>query len=293
MKTILALISITFCIQTSASVAQFSSLTSSLQSRYLIKVNHLNDVARKVRLATPSLLQRWGVLGKGVEAHYNAYLNLVVIRKEYVTNGRVYDFNDFKRLNKPYHFSTFGSTVFHELTHADMDVFIEESNSSFAYFLKGDLKKWFKKNHRRFNAKIAVHETLGYTADGIVEVLDNDISTLLLNFGYDFYRGKCFKKSALLRIYERRNLKEGIKFSSDDVRPYSERMFPHSIWVKGKDINLRSPRMPDNYRKFIFSYFQRSYELASSKSEYAKKMNDSKYLNIIKRCYTDAGIELE
>jgi len=290
MRILLLIISLTYSMHSLSRVEQFSALSLSLKERYLIKPNHLFDVARKVRLATPSLLQQWGVLGNEIEASYNAFLNLVVIKKEYVTNGRVYDFNDFKRMNKPYHFSVFGGTVIHELTHADMDVFIEESNSSFSYFLRREFRKWFKKNHRRFNSKISVHETLGYTADGIVEVLDDDISSLLLNLGYDFYRNRCFKKSALLRIFERRNLKEGIKFSSDDVRPYYDRMFPQSIYVKGKVIDLTNPKVPTNYKKYIFNYFQKSYDLSRSKSDYAKKLNNSNYLTIIKKCYSDAGI---
>ena len=74
---------ILFITLTSAAMArvdQFSDFNRSLKNLYLMDVSHLESIADNVRLATPSLLQEWGVLGNEVEAHYNDYLNLAAIK---------------------------------------------------------------------------------------------------------------------------------------------------------------------------------------------------------------------
>lgn len=90
------------------------------------------------------------MLGNEVEAHYNEYLNLVVIKKEYVTNGRIKNYQDFRAQREGYSFSVFASTAFHEMTHADFDIFIEENDSDFHLFIDYPLKSWVKKNFSSF-----------------------------------------------------------------------------------------------------------------------------------------------
>lgn len=156
--------------------------------------SHLEAIEDNVRLATPSLLQQWGVIGAGAEAHYNDYLNLVVVDKDKVINGAVKSYFDFKRDKESYRFSTFASTLFHELTHADYDVFIEERDTNFRFLLNTMLKNWVKKNVKDHSNKIVRHEILGYTADGIIQVLDADIDKVLFHYGYVFSQDRCLKR---------------------------------------------------------------------------------------------------
>ena len=280
---------ILFITLTSAAMArvdQFSDFNRSLKNLYLMDVSHLESIADNVRLATPSLLQEWGVLGNEVEAHYNDYLNLVVIKKEYVTNGRVKNFQDFRDQKEAYSFSVFASTAFHEMTHADFDIFIEENDSDFHLFIDYTLKSWVKKNFKSFSSKITMHEILGYTASEIIMMLENDLTNTMTTYGYNFHASKCFSENALKNIAKKLNLEKDFKFENKgENSKYYLKSSPWSVYVKGKEVDLLKTPLPKSYKYTIYEYFRKTYKLPKDTNEFIQKLNNSKHLERVQQCY--------
>lgn len=250
--------------------------------------SHLEAIEDNVRLATPSLLQQWGIIGAAAEAHYNDYLNLVVVDKDKVNNGAVKSYFDFKRDNEGYVFPTFASTLFHELAHADYDVFIEERDTPFRFLLNKMLKDWVKKNVSGHSNKIVRHEILGYTADGIVQVLDMDIDKVLFHYGYVFSQDRCMKKTSLIKKAKQLKLEPGFYLKNHwDKTNYAERVSPPTVFVKGKDVNLEDLNFPRVFKSGIFNYFRKTYKLPRSRDELVKKLNQSHWLKKVRRCYDE------
>lgn len=269
-----------------AGVDQFSGFNFSMKHRYLIDVSHLEDIQDNVRLATPSLLQQWGVIGAGAEAHYNEFLNLVVVDKDKVQDGAVKNYFDFKREKQGIHFVTFASTLFHELAHADYDVFIEESDSNFRFLLNTMLKNWVKKNIKGHSNKIVRHEILGYSADGVIQLLDSEFDRVLFKYGYVFAQDRCMNRSYLEKAAKTLGLERGFEFKNlwDDVK-YYEKISPGTIWVKGEDVDLAN--LPKVFKIGIFNYFKETYKLPANRNELVKKLNQSHFLRKVQNCYED------
>lgn len=277
-----------FISTTQARVDQFIGFNFSMSHRYLIDTSHLEAIEDNVRLATPSLLQEWGVIGASAEAHYNDYLNLVVVDKDKVKNGAVKSYFDFKSDKEGYIFTTFASTLFHELAHADYDVFIEEEDTSFRFLLNTMLKNWVKRNVKGHSNKIVRHEILGYTADGIIQVLDMDIDKVLFHYGYVFSQDRCMKKSSLVKKAKLLQLERGFKLVNHwDKTDYAERVSPLTVFVKGEDVDLESLNFPRVFKSGIFNYFQKTYKLPRNRDELVKKLNQSHWLKKVRRCYEE------
>jgi len=269
-----------------AGVDQFTGFNFSMKQRYLIDVSHLEAIEDNVRLATPSLLQQWGVIGAGAEAHYNEFLNLVVVDKDKVQDGAVKNYYDFVREKRGIHFGTFASTMFHELAHADYDVFIEESDSNLKFLLNTMLKNWVKKNIKGHSNKIVRHEILGYSAGGVVELLDAEFDRVLFRYGYVFAQDRCMNRPYLEKAAKNLKLERGFQFENhwDEVK-YYEKISPGTIWVKGKDVDLAN--LPKVYKIGIFNYFKETYKLPANRNELVKKLNQSHFLRKVQNCYNE------
>ncbi|MBT7609920.1 MAG: hypothetical protein HN576_09190 [Bacteriovoracaceae bacterium] len=271
-----------------AKIEQFTNLNHSLKSRYLIKTSHLENIENHVSLASPSLLQQWEIIGGGVEAHYNEYLNLLVIDKDKIINGQVKSYYEFKKEEKEYSFSTFASTLFHELAHADYDIFIEESDSNIRFLLNHMLKRWVARNIKGYSNRIVRHEILGYSAGGVIELLDYEISNVLFKYGYVFSQDKCMSKSFLKKTAKNLNLRRDFVLENhrEDI-DYAEKITPSTIWVKGKEINIDAYKLPKIYKYGIFNYFKTTYQIPSNRSELIEKINESHFIEKVRKCYAD------
>ena len=291
MQSIKQMILISFLILSSkvfAGVEQFQGFNFSLKHRYLIDTSHLEAVEDNIRLATPSLLQQWGVIGAAAEAHYNEFLNLVVVDKDKVQDGTVKSYFDFVREKRGIHFSIFASTMFHELAHADYDVFIEESDSNFKFLLNTQLKKWVKENIKGHSNKIVRHEILGYSADGVIQLLDSEFSRVLFKYGYIFSQDRCMDKSHLERIAKTLGLEKGFEFKNYwGEKNYAEKISPHTIWVKGEAIDLGALNLPKIYKYGIFNYFKKTYQIPANRDLLINKLNKSHFRRIIHNCYDE------
>jgi hypothetical protein len=271
-----------------AGVEQFRGFNFSLKHRYLIDVSHLEAVEDNVRLATPSLLQQWGVIGAAAEAHYNEYLNLVVVDKDKVQDGAVKNYFDFVREKQGIHFATFASTMFHELAHADYDVFIEESDSNFKFLLNTMIKNWVKKNVKGHSNKIVRHEILGYSADGVIQLLDSEFDKVLFKYGYVFAQDKCMNKPYLEKTAKTLGLERGFEFKNHwGEEDYADRISPDYIWVKGIDVDLGALNFPKIYKRGIFNYFKTTYKLPANRAEMINKLNLSHFLRKVQNCYDE------
>ncbi len=251
-------------------------------------VSHLEAIQDNVRLATPSLLQQWGVIGAEAEAHYNDYLNLVVVAKDKVQDGVVKNYFDFKREKQEHQFSTFASTMFHELAHADYDVFIEETDSNFRFLLNTMLKNWVKENVKGHSNKIVRHEILGYSADGVIQLLDTEFDRVLFKYGYVFSQDRCMNKKSLEKTAKALGLERGFQFQNHwENDDFSQRISPDYVWVKGEDVALIELGFPKVFKRGIFNYFKNTYKIPANRDELINKLNNSHFLRKVQNCYDE------
>ncbi len=209
-------------------------------------------------------------------ATYNDKLNVISINRKLFFAGSLKDTSEMNSADI--------ATVFHEIGHAELDVFIEEKNSSLdasimSYF-HSTLKAWYQRYFPNFSPKGLLQEHFGYYRSSLIEFFSNEINELYLNNGFNRYRGSCFLTPVL-----RKKLTEGITL--EDFRKifivtqnpvfYRKVVGPDYIYLKGKDIYLKEAKIPQAPAEMIellfWSYHQEHYGFPSNQIDLVRRMN--------------------
>lgn len=182
--------------------------------------------------------------------------------------------------NQSYHLST----IFHELGHAEMDVFVEEEreaeDSMLMHHYKTKLKPFYKNHFGKFNSFVVFHEHFGYYRGELIDFMENEIFNVLLNNGFNRMKNSCYLNPLL-----RKKLADGIgleEFKQFFVIASQEELYRHQInpqylWVKGKDIHLYGPQsakliIPETHQLF-WTYHQSLYHFPINQKDLVKRMN--------------------
>lgn len=285
MKTIFkrAILCSAYLLSTSSAFAKVDALPffESVQKRLLINTSHLSDITPHIFFAKPSLLQRWGVINRDAEALYNAFINTIILNddlyKKDSRGQRLTTYEDFPA-SQYYSFTPRVSTVFHELSHADFDVFVEEDKTSDIYrAVMKDLYQWVRQNRSGTSPKDVAQETFGYLAGNIIMVLSTEIQNTMIAHGINLAQSRCFnerylKKWASKNHYDR----DGIRYVSlFNNKSYRNRFFPDYIFIRGKDVDIR--QVPQGIKDSIINYFVRTYEVPTNPEELAAALEKSRY----------------
>lgn len=259
-----------FSITTHAS--KFTHFSNQLEKRLLIDLSHLELVEDRIKIRKPNALERWWMNKSGAEATYNDKTNVVVLREKNFRNNRIVARNDFSG-NQKYTFIVLASTIFHEMAHADYDTVIRSEDHSIKNVL-WNIGRWFKSN-TRFNSKIGAHEFFGYTAGDILIGIDSEVSDLLLQHRIHPQTLECFGRSGEFDEFKLRSEKDFIKSFT-----------PGYVFIKGKSVDLEKLKFPYLYRKQVYSYFSKRYNFPENRKELVDILNNSKYLDILRKCNT-------
>lgn len=276
-------------LSTGAMASKLSMFNSSVKTFMLLDFSHLNDVERSITIRAPRLYEKWLMDKTMAQATYNDILNTIVLHDEnFVDEGHVKRVKSFYDLSgqKRYSFISNAATIFHELSHADYDVNVEENQGPWRDFFKKELTPWLARNISFSKAKDLNHELFGYTAGDSLFGLQSEISDLLFAHGFNYIENKCFGPTYLKKLYERLGRPSVIEFKEveNDIS-YAEKFVPRYIYVRGVDFDLDKAKMPSELKDTLYEYFVETYSFPRTKNDLIQKLNDSHYLAKVQKCF--------
>lgn len=242
---------------------------------FLRKIERPYILEQHVRVAEFKKLDE--ILSPDAAATYNDKLNVIKINKKLIFAGSI---KDPMEINN----SAEVGTIFHEIGHAELDVFIEEevdqSDISIMSYFNSNLKNFYRSHFPGFSPLGLLHEHFGYYRGDLIDFFSNEISDLYMNNGFNKFRGTCFLNPLL-----RKKLSEGI--SREEFRSifvissapdfYRKKISPDYIYLKGKDVHLKAPGIPQGPVKMIellfWSYHQDHYGFPINQIDLVKRMN--------------------
>lgn len=270
--------------------SKVATYAQSLEQYLMLDTQHFKNIIPSINVKRPSAFQRWQMEKTGAEATYNDITNTIILKDDYfsgtATNYRVIGVNDLKDSEK-FRYFLFASTTFHELSHADFDVTIENSSKEIKTLLEQKIKPWFSSKFPSFNSKIATHELFGYTAGDGVFQLYQKISDVMMNHGIKYPTMECFSPGALTKIAARLGLQDNLEFKMlGQNQEFYSLIVPDVVYVKGKDINIKTANFPDAYKRGVYNYFVETYNFPVDQEELINNLNNNEmFQNTLKKCY--------
>lgn len=267
-----------------AAEIQFKGYLDSLSKRLLIDVEHLREISHNINLKKFGL---WS--SRNAEATYTPFFDTLSLKESYLirlSRGyRVRKFDEFEvvGLNS---FFVKSSTIFHEMSHGDYEVYIKGRRHLPIYAtLNEKLPRWFDQEYSKINTKTATHELLGYMASDIISILTDRIQTILTNHGVFFDRKRCFSEAGLQKIADRLNLsRDNLKFQNIMEEDFTTKYVPKTLFINGKSYDLK--KLPQYLKKELLDYFIQTYDLPRTMKELVVKLNESNlYSTKLRNCY--------
>ncbi len=276
-------------LSTGAFASKLAMFNSSVKTFLLLDFSHLLEVEKEITIRAPRLYEKWMMDKTMAQATYNDILNTIVLHDDnFIFDGvekRVKSFYDFKSQQR-FSFISNASTIFHELSHADYDVSVEETPGPWRDFFTKELTPWLRKNVNYQKAKDLNHELFGYTAGDSLFGIQSEISDILFVHGYNYIAGKCLSEKLLRKAYERMGRPREVVFTEDENdSSYADKFVPRYIFVRGKDYDLEKANFPRAYKVRLYDYFVQKYAFPSSKNDLIYKLNQSHFLDKIQKCF--------
>lgn len=226
-----------------ASVASADSLHHSeafLESLYRqsrIEAPRIGLSALKTFLAHPSYLDRWGITASDAAAQYNDWTNTLVLKPEMtIQDGSSVRIRTLREIHQSV--GTFASVtagvIFHELSHAEYDLFVEEGAEAYDRELMNVLEVEVKKiasdnGLGPLRSRALASEIFAYYREDLIGLILSDTNEIKLASGLNPDTNDCVPRTK--RPEEARN------FSPTHV-PYYVRSKIKIAFVTGKDVNL-------------------------------------------------------
>lgn len=266
-----------------------SMFNSSVKTFLLLDFSHLLEVEKEITIRSPRLYEKWLMEKTMAQATYNDILNTIVLHDDnFIFDGiqkRVKSFYDFKSQQR-FTFISNASTIFHELSHADYDVSVEETPGQWRDFFTKELTPWLRQNVNYQKGKDLNHELFGYTAGDSLFGIQSEISDILFAHGYNYIEGKCLSEKLLRKAYERMGSPVEVVFTEfQNDFFYAEKFVPRYIFVRGKDYDLEKANFPRLYKMRLYDYFVEKYSFPRSKNDLVYKLNQSHFLDKVQKCF--------
>ncbi|MBT3785670.1 hypothetical protein HOF92_11890 [bacterium] len=292
----------------SASTRWMVDFNESLSRNLWLKSSREYSGKRRFFLAHPSLAKRWGLINSSAEATYNGFLNTIEIKEESTIKEpgqrtRLKTIEELKK-EKPYVWSVGVATIFHEIGHAEFDIFVENEvtaeDEALWHLVKTKIRPWFKKNHPRSNASVAVSELFAYFRTDVIETFNEDIQSVFIENGINHFKERCFKPrrfKALAPTMTEEEFSHFLGFDSDPKLdlPYRERIDPGTVYVSGKSLHLHKAKQPfkKEWLHAIWDHFAAFHNPPASKRELIKRMDEGHPLkDLLVGCRGDLYHEL-
>lgn len=285
-------------VTSTAFAGSFDQFLHGLQKDYFFtKKERGIELANHVRVSKFGPLDR--VLSPDAIATYNGNLNTIKLDENLLEKvGNETQVRDARLIRGNDHSGTHHlSTIFHEMGHAEMDVFVEnrrEPHDEMVFSLYNNtLKAFYKANFPRFNANTIFQEHFGYYRGDLIDFYTNEITTVMINNGFNKYSRSCFITGEM-----KKKLAEGVPleafkqfFTVGEIVPYSTKVATRYVFVKGKDIDLMAAPNGEAVLKqthhIFWLYHQKVYDFPVSQADLVMRMNaGSEYKKTLEECRT-------
>jgi hypothetical protein len=225
-----------FVLTPQLAAADASNFLWSIEREFFLNSPRLQQVAMKVRIAQPSALQRWGWVGADAAAHYNDWINTLIVPSELTET-----LHDASFALKPWSQlrAELGSvatvrsgTLFHELAHAEWDLYVEQAATAEDRELLGVFKTQLPSFHAQlglWTRRLLASELYAYYRGDLLAAIAQDRIEIEMSSGLDD-RGTCRGQRPEARV---RDLYENIS-------SYLDRAMPQFVYVQGKEVNLEA-----------------------------------------------------
>jgi hypothetical protein len=268
---------------------------NSFKDDYLFtKTARAQELPNHVRITPFNWIQRR--MSPDAIATYNDKLNVISLNSELLTKSQgKYVIKSTRAIEGNGNASAKISTIFHEMGHAEMDVFIENEreavDSDINQYFKHVLKDFYKTHFKAFNPKHLFHEHFGYYRSDLVDRMDIEIEDLYLNNGFNRYQNRCFLNPVLRKLLEDGiSLEDFKKFMLlTENKQFSKHIGPEYIYVKGKDVHLKAKNIPQQVinttQQLFWQYHKHFYDFPSNSQELVDRMNKkSRFKDALSKC---------
>lgn len=273
----------------------FKSFKSEL---HLLKIDRGVELDHHIRIKKFSALDK--ILSPDASATYNGNLNLVKLEENLLSKkGNSYSIKSAREILGPkYMGSTALVTIFHELGHAEMDIFVENQRSVNDIILlqqyKTKLVDLFRRNFSG-NPWTIFHEYFAYYRTDLMELIIGEKQDIYFSNGFVPENGRCHLTKHLKEMLANKvSLEEFSKFHAlDPAKNYMRKTSPRYIFVKGKDFDLsklsiNDQKIIDETNKMFWMYHYEEYGFPLSQKIMVERMNRNDLkLESLKKCRKD------
>ena len=245
---------------------------------YFMKTDRVRELDHEIRVQELGLLGQW--TSPDAIATYNDILNTISLNKNHLNGNVIKPVSEI--LGKNIDYSKI-STIFHEMGHAEMDVFIENSvtpeDEMINLHYVGVMKDFYRDHFPGFSPHMVFQEHFGYYRGELIEFFAGEISTVLMNNGYNRFKNSCYLTPQLRKkLSDGTTLEEFRKVMLDSEGDfYRNQVGPRFIFVKGKDLDLSSvpKREIQLTHQLFWSYHQTFYGFPINRKDLVNRMNSS------------------
>lgn len=277
-----------------AQASSFSSFYQGLKNAF-----YLNTVERGIETSNHVRLTKFGKIGRifspDASATYNDKTNTISLDETLlaIKDGKRQAVDARIILTPNYSGFSTVATIFHELGHAEVDIFIENEKKltdlTLKHFYKTKLRPLYRKYFKGTNPWTVFHEHFAYYRTDLVETLSLDIMDLIMENGWHTQRGTCYLTPKLKKMLaDGTSLEEFLTIETSKKRDYKS-VTPGYIFVRGKDLNLAQVTGSDaevlkEAHAHFWNYHQEFYGFPKNITDIAAKMNKDPKFNKLKQC---------
>ncbi len=261
------------------------------QEYFFTKSQRAMELNQKVRVQELGPLGR--VMSPDAVATYNGNLNIISLNKIHMRGNVI---KSAQEIMGPLGDYSKISTIFHEMGHAEMDVFIEnqttERDMVVKYHYDKNLKAFYKTHFPKFNPKTVFHEHFGYYRAELIEFLSGQMNDLLMTNGYNKFKKSCFLTAPLRKMLaENVSLEDFQKLfvPAGEDEFFRKKIGPRFIFVRGKDLDLGSvPQgMVRQTHDLFWAYHQEFYGFPMNRKDLVSRMNaEGSFMKDLSACRT-------
>lgn len=268
-----------------------SAYLQSLFARTGTEAPRLAMAASQTHIAHPSLLQRWGVIGATAAAAYNDWTNTLLLQPELtiVTADGVTRIRTLEEMALTTGPSSIvhAAIVFHELSHAEWDLFIEEgaaiSDRALTSALEKSLKPLLTMSAIPFyNQRLASSEVFAYYREELLSRTLQDAAEILFTSGLNPDDLSC---RGAHRSGKLRDL-------MPDSQSYAVRIHVDSAWVQGEELDLTlNKELHRDINDALFEHSLQTLRFPSSRAELFQILaRDQRVMSALLDCATPPPI---
>lgn len=281
------IITLLFSFQAKASLVDFNAGLK--KAFYFGSVHRADELSSKIRVTKFGALGR--ILSPDATATYNDKTNTISINPELIVKNKVKSAQTILTPN----YSGFSqvATIFHEMAHGEIDIFIENKKEltdlTLKYFYESKLRPLYRKYFKGINPWIVFHEHFAYYRTELIETMALDIMDVMMENGWVPNTGRCYLTPKLKNeLANGASLSEFLEIKTQKERNYRN-VSPGYIFVKGKDLNLDSIKGEDakilkEAHLLFWSYHQEFFKIVLSAKDLASKMNLDPQFISLKKC---------